>query len=107
LLSRLDSADLHAGLTAAQRRFLFERWEAFAICVLDQKADHYMEVIFQEWLEKFPVPNYTSSDDPDEKEYIAGVIIKVGFNTNTDAWSPANRRRTAGNAKLFALDSVE
>jgi hypothetical protein len=42
-----------------------------------------MEVIFQEWIKKFPVPNYTSSDDPDEREYIAGVVKKVRFNTNS------------------------
>jgi hypothetical protein len=83
---RLDSELIGlTGLTAPQRCFLYERWEDFAMSVLFRDADNYMVVIFREWLENFPMPHYTSSDDPNEREYIVGVVKKVGFNTNTKA----------------------
>ena len=75
--------------------------------VLFRDADNYMAVIFREWLENFPMPHYMSSDDPDEREYIAGVVKKVGFNTNTNAEGPANRRQGMRNYLRWILWSKE
>jgi hypothetical protein len=73
------------GLTAPQRWFLQDRWEGYVVAVYNKKANEHMGCMFDEWLLYFDMPSYTSSDNPDEKEYIANVVIKVRYNTKTDA----------------------
>jgi hypothetical protein len=55
-----------------------------------READKYMASVFKEWLKHFPVPSYTESDDPDEQEYIAKVVIKVCYFMTTDEYRYAN-----------------
>jgi hypothetical protein len=66
-------------LDSDQRRFLYGEWQGYAVAAYFDKEDLYLNMLFRQWAQLFPMDDYNESTDDDERAYIQEQVEKVMY----------------------------